>query len=321
MMQAPVDSESSSPVPPVLILAFNRPDTTARVIAALREVRPEKVFLAVDGARAGRPRELESVSQVRRLAATLDWGCEVKTLFRDVNLGCKVAVSEAITWFFDQVEAGIVLEDDCIAHASFFPFAAELLERYKDDDHIALISGNNFQFGQMQTEYSYYFSRYNHIWGWASWRRAWRLYDHRMSAWPGLRERGWLEDFLQDSVAASYWKGMFDETHSEQNLSWAFRWTFACWANGALTALPNVNLVSNVGFGADSTHTFFRGRVAAMPTEPMQFPLHHPPSIVRHGPADDATEKVLFSRARPVLRKLKRIARALGIRRARADER
>ena len=111
---------------------------------------------------------------------------------------------------------------------------------------------------------------------------------------------------------------MFDETHAEQNSSWAFRWTFACWANGALTALPNVNLVSNVGFGADSTHTFFRGRVAAMPTEPMQFPLHHPPSIVRHGPADDATEKVLFSRARPVLRKLKRIAGALGIRRGRA---
>lgn len=318
MTQGHVDGVSGVTVPPVLILAFNRPHTTSRVIAALRQAKPARVFLAVDGARADRPGEQESVNQVHRLAETFDWGCDVQTLFRDRNLGCKVAVSEAISWFFDQVDAGIVLEDDCVAHASFFPFAAELLERYQDDDRIALVSGNNFQFGHKRSECSYYFSRYNHIWGWASWRRAWRLYDHSMSSWPGLRERGWLEDFLRDPVAASYWKEKFDETYAEENSSWAYRWTYACWANGTLSALPSANLVSNIGFGTDSTHTFFRGRVAAMPTEPMRFPLRHPSAVERNEPADDATEKVLFSRARPVLRKLKRIAKALGVRRVAA---
>jgi hypothetical protein len=311
---------SESAVPPVLVLAFNRPETTAHVIATLRKARPARVFFAVDGVRADRPRDRESVGQVRGLARLFDWGCEVHTLFRDENLGCKRAVSEAIDWFFEQNEAGIVLEDDCVADPSFFPFAAELLDRYRDDPRVALVSGNNFQFGRNRTDASYYFSRYNHIWGWASWRRAWRMYDHRMSRWPELRERGWLLDLLRDPVAAAYWTGIFDETHAERNSSWAYRWTFACWVNGALSVLPSGNLVSNIGFGGDSTHTFFRGRVAGMPTEPMRFPLRHPPAVVRNESADDATEKMLFSRARPVLTALKRVARFLGIRRGRGGD-
>jgi hypothetical protein len=177
------------------------------------------------------------------------------------------------------------------------------------------ISGDNFQYGKRPSPYSYYFSRYNHVWGWASWRRAWRWYDHRMSRWPALREQRWLDGVLKDPVAISYWTRIFDETYEERNSSWAYRWTFACWANDGLTALPAVNLVSNIGFGRESTHTFFRGRVAEMPTQPLPFPLQHPAVVVRDEAADEATERALFSRARPIFRRVKAIAAALGIRR------
>jgi hypothetical protein len=288
-------AETGLPVPPVLVLAFNRPESTARVIAALRDVRPRTLCLAVDGPRAGRPDERERVLEVQRLADSVDWDCDVRTLFRPENLGCKLAVSQAIGWFFDQFEAGIVLEDDCVAHPSFFPYAAELLDRYRDDERVCMVSGDNFQFGRRRTSHSYYFSMHTHIWGWASWRRAWRLYDHRMTLWPELRDGGWLEDLLGDRAAAAYWRRIFDATHAERNTSWAYRWTFAAWANNGLTILPNVNLVSNIGFGDAATHTLRRrNRLAALPVAEMAFPLDHPPFMIRDAQADRFTQRRVF---------------------------
>ncbi|HEV8644096.1 MAG TPA: glycosyltransferase family 2 protein [Burkholderiales bacterium] len=281
--------------PPVLVLAFNRPETTRRVLESLRPVRPGAIFFAVDGPRANRQGENEQVAAVRRLIDTVDWDCDVRTLFREKNLGCKTAVSEAITWFFDSIEAGIILEDDCVAHPSFFPFAAELLERYRGDERILMISGDNFQFGLRRSDDSYYFSRYTHIWGWASWRRAWRLYDHRMSRWPELRGQGWLLDLLKDRVAAGYWTRIFDDTFGERNSSWAYRWTFSAWVNDGLTVLPGVNLVSNIGFGGLATHNRNRGnRLAALPSEAMRFPLRHPLDVVRDEHVDEFTQRTIF---------------------------
>jgi hypothetical protein len=205
--------------PPVLILAFSRPDVTAKVIEAIRAARPSRLFFAVDGPREGREAEREKVMQVRRLAQRVDWDCELRTLFREANLGCKVSVSQAITWFFEQVEDGIILEDDCVAHPSFFPFAADLLDRYRDDERVVMISGDNFQLGRRRTVYDYYFSRYTHIWGWATWRRAWKLYDHGMRYWPELRDGGWLLDLLGTREAAEYWQAIFDDTYHERNTS------------------------------------------------------------------------------------------------------
>jgi hypothetical protein len=281
--------------PPVLVLGFNRPDTTQRVLESLRPVRPGAIYFAVDGPRAGRQGENAQVAAVRRLADTIDWDCDVQTLFREKNLGCKTAVSEAINWFFDNVEAGIILEDDCVAHPSFFPFAAELLERYRDDDRVLMISGDDFQLGRRRSEYSYYFSRYTHIWGWATWRRAWRLCDHRMSRWPELRDQGWLLDMLKDRVAVDYWTRVFDDTFAERNSSWAYRWTFSAWVNDGLTVLPGVNLVSNIGFGGLATHNRNRSnRLAALPTEAMRFPLRHPLDVVRDKNADEFTQQTIF---------------------------
>jgi hypothetical protein len=289
--------------PPVLVLAFNRPDHTRRVLQAVRCARPSRLFVAVDGPRASRAGESTSVRQVQALVEEVDWPCEVRTLFREANLGCKVAVSQAITWFFDEVEAGIVLEDDCVAHPSFFPFAAELLERFRHDQRVLTISGDNFQFGRRRTGYSYYFSRYPHIWGWATWRRAWRLYDHEMRYWPEMRDGGWLLDVVRSREAAEYWCKIFDATYHERNTSWAYRWTYAAWLHSGLTVLPNVNLVSNIGFGAGATHTSQReDPAAALSTEQMDLPLRHPPYVIRDDRADRFTQATLF-RSAPLWRR------------------
>ncbi len=295
-MRANDDGISAGPAcPPVLVLGFNRPDTTRRVLESLRAARPALVFLAVDGPRPGSRDDASRVAEVQSLTGLIDWPCVTKTLFRKANLGCKLAVSEAISWFFAEVESGIILEDDCVAHPSFFPFAAELLDRYRDDERVLMISGDNFQFGSRRSDDSYYFSRHTHIWGWATWRRAWRLYDHRMSRWPELRDRGWLLDMLKDRVAADYWTGIFDDTHSGRNSSWAYRWTFSAWVNDRLTVLPGVNLVSNIGFGGLATHNRNRGnRLAALPTEAVRFPLRHPLDVFRDESADALTQRTIF---------------------------
>ncbi|HEX5093987.1 MAG TPA: glycosyltransferase family A protein [Burkholderiales bacterium] len=300
--------------PPLLILAFNRPDTTRRVLESVRVARPARVYFAVDGPRADREGEAAAVQAVRELAGTLAPDIELHTLFQEKNLGCKLAVSQAIGWFFSDVEAGIILEDDCIAHPSFFPFAAELLARYRDDERVSMVSGNNFQRGRRRTEDSYYFSRYVHIWGWATWRRAWRLYDHGMARWPQLRAEGWLSDVLGDPVAVKYWTQVFDETHAERNTSWAYRWMFASWVHSRLVALPAVNLVSNIGFGEHATHTLNReSPFAAMRTDAMRFPLQHPASVMRDARADAFTQGTVYASVPPLWRRVaRRAARLFG---------
>jgi hypothetical protein len=283
--------------PPVLILAFNRPDETRAVIESLRPACPRQLFFAVDGPRPGNAGDTAAVSAVRSLAGSIDWPCEVRTLFREENLGCKAAVSAAISWFFEHVDQGIILEDDCVAHPSFFRFAAELLDRYRADERVMMISGDNFQPGAW-TAHSYYFSRYTHIWGWATWRRAWKLYDHRMTAWPEMRDGGWLVDILRDEAAADYWTGIFEETYRERNASWAYRWMFSAWSQSGLSVIPNVNLVSNIGFSELATHMRRDSSLSGMRRAEMAFPLVHPPFTVRDERADSHTQRTIFARPR-----------------------
>jgi hypothetical protein len=282
--------------PPILILAFNRPDKTRAVFDALRIARPTKVFFAVDGPRAGNAHDAARVPEVHSLASLIDWDCEVKRLFRDANLGCKAAVSSAINWFFEEVADGIILEDDCVPHLSFFRYCGELLERYRDDERVMMISGDNFQLGNRRTPHSYYFSRYSHIWGWATWRRAWHRYDHAMSIWPQVRDGGWLGDlFPGNPVAAMYWARIFEDTYLNKNDSWAYRWTFCCFANSGLAILPAVNLVSNIGFDMHATHTTAGANpLACLPVQEMTFPLNHPPFVIRDVIADEFTQRSVF---------------------------
>jgi len=252
-------SESFTPSGPlntaVLFLVFNRPDTTSMVFEAIRQARPPRLYVAADSARVGRVGEVELVAKVRKIATAVDWPCEVKTLFRDQNLGCKYAVSGAITWFFDHEERGIILEDDCLPHPDFFGFCQDLLKCYEVDMRISTITGNNFQNETKRGDASYYFSKYNHCWGWATWRRAWQNYQGDLQFWPEWRASETWKRQTPDRVERTYWERIFERVHGGRIDSWAYPWTACVWHQGGLTATPNVNLVSNIGFGKDATHT------------------------------------------------------------------
>jgi hypothetical protein len=280
---------------PVLFLIFNRPDKTQIVFNAIRDFRPSRLYVAADGPRKNVIGESEQCLASRSALNAIDWDCDLHTLMRADNLGCKNAVSSAITWFFDHEEEGIILEDDCLPHPSAFRFFSELLERYRHDERILMISGDNFQFGRKRTQYSYYFSYYTHIWGWATWRRAWKHYDVNMKLWPEVQQGNWLKDRVHDNKSLIYWNYIFDRAYKGLINTWDHQWHFASWIQNGLTVMPNVNLVTNIGFGSNSTHTFRKSVYADMQTEPMQFPLSHPSFVIRDSLADTFTDKTMFA--------------------------
>lgn len=308
---AGVDGTEYQTLSPVLFLIFNRPDITRQVFDAIQKARPPRLYIAADGPRLDRAGEKEKCEAARAIVTGIDWNCHVKTLFRDENLGCSAAVSEAITWFFSHEEKGIILEDDCLPEPSFFRFVDELLDRYRDDNRIAVISGDNFQLKPRRDDRSYYYSMFNHVWGWASWRRAWRLYDHEMNDWPTIRDGKWLLDALGSIAAAKYWTGLFEETWKGNIDTWDYRWTFSVWREGMITVLPKVNLVRNIGFRHDATYT--TGSNAGDPssvTQSMDFPLHHPSYMIIDRMADKFTMADHFRNIalwKRVIIKLKRI--------------
>lgn len=287
---------------PVVFIIFNRPDTTIRVFAEIAKARPPRLLVIADGPRADHPDDAEKCAAVRAIIDGVDWSCEVMTNYSDVNLGCKRRVSSGLDWVFDTVDEAIILEDDCLPHPTFFRFCEELLEKYRDDKRIAMISGDNLQFGRKRTEYSYYFSRYTHIWGWASWRRAWENYDVDMKLWPEIRDGGWLQDLLRAKISVWYWKNRFENVYKGNIDTWDYQWTFSCWIQNALTIIPNVNLVSNIGFGPESLHTTEKNKFSNMKTESITFPIPHPSYILRDSVADYVTEKITFS-GQPLLKR------------------
>jgi hypothetical protein len=294
---------------PILFLVFNRPDTTKQVFEKIREAQPPKLYVAADGPREERVGEADKCEQVRHIATNVDWDCEVKTLFRDKNLGCKHAVSGAIDWFFDQEKMGIILEDDCVPNESFFRYCEELLHRYKDEEQVMTISGNNFQ-PERRTENSYYFSKYMHCWGWASWRKAWEYFDLEMEEWPHLKNKNFLSEQFSSKSAQDYWRNIFDRVHAGEIDSWDYIWQYAIWKQKGLNILPEVNLVSNIGFGEGGTHTKSNNSGSAnMKTEELVFPLKHPQKITVHEKADEFTQKKIIpgSLLKRVYKKIKRL--------------
>ena len=297
---------------PVAFLIFNRPDTTEKVFTAIRQARPPKLLVVADGPRSDRPGEMEKCRATREIIDRVDWECEVLTNYSDVNLGCKTRVSSGLDWVFSLVEEAIILEDDCLPDPSFFLFCEKLLNYYREDERIMVISGDNFQFGRKRGGYSYYFSRYNHCWGWATWKRAWQHYDVEMKLWQQIQDESFLECLLETPKAIECWRQIFQATYDEKINSWAYRWTFACWVQNGLTILPNVNLVSNIGFGTEGTHTTVDNNpFANIHKEKIQFPLQHPPYIIRDARADEFTQNTLFKRsiADRIVRKARKILR------------
>lgn len=279
---------------PVAFLIFNRPNTTQQVFNTIRQAKPQQLLVVADGPRTDRSGEAEKCTTVRQIIETVDWDCTVSTNYSDLNLGCKRRVSSGLNWVFETVTEAIILEDDCLPHPSFFRFCQDLLTHYREDTRIATISGDNFLFGRRRTTDSYYFSRYNHCWGWATWKRAWQYYDVDLKLWPEILNGGWLNDILSDRSAAIDWTERFQTVYSNKLNTWDYQWTFACWLQGSLSVLPNVNLVSNIGFGNNSTHNNQDKKLAEIPHESMQFPLQHPKYIIRDNQADVTTQKEIF---------------------------
>jgi hypothetical protein len=239
----------------ILLNVFNRPEQTSKVFQSIRGAKPTRLYVAGDGPRSDKVGEDALCERVREIATNADWPCEVKTLFRDENLGCKQAVSGAISWFFKQEEEGIILEDDCLPGQDFFSFCAEMLSHYRDDERIWMITGNNFQSGMSWGEGSYYFSRYPHIWGWACWRSAWEHFDGEMTFWPRWRRSPRWRNLFHSSRERRHWQRAFNRTYNRKIDSWAYPWMASIWHGEGLTVTPNKNLVSNIGFGLDATHT------------------------------------------------------------------
>jgi len=291
-------------MPAVLLIAYRRPDTTAMVLEALRQVRPSRLFVACDAPRPGQAQEQRACQRTRRLIDTaIDWPCDCRWLLHPSHRGCRRGVSEAISWFFSQVSEGIVLEDDIVASPGFFHFCAELLQRYRHDTRVGVISGSNFQSRPPRDGASYYFSLYNHCWGWASWRRAWAAYDAELEGWPAFRDQGWLED-LGGRRFARYWRGCLERVRRGECDTWDYIWTYSCWRQGLLTCLPAVNLVTNVGFShplAEHTRT---GTSPHGAIGTLELPLRHPRQCLADRQADRHT---FFTQFQPPLpRRLQR---------------
>jgi hypothetical protein len=279
---------------PLLLVAWRRPCALRQVIDAIRPVAPTRLYVACDGPNPERPGEAEKVDATRAVIDhEIDWPCQIDRLYSEVNQGCRLGVSRAITWFFDQVDEGIILEDDCVPHPDFLSYCNTLLERYRHDTRVWCISGSNFQNGQWRGDGSYYFSRYNHCWGWASWRRCWQHYDADLSQWPALRESGLLDAIFEDPLELNYWSRIWQRLVDEAKPdTWDYQWTFTCLANGGLTALPNCNLVSNVGFGEDATHTTGGAIITAI-SEGVD-PNQHSSFLLRDAAADRYTFDHVF---------------------------
>lgn len=238
---------------PILFTIFNRPEETARVFAEIRKQKPLRLFIAADGPRD--QAEKIKTDETRAIVSNIDWPCEVKTKFEDKNLGCKMAMSGAINWLFLNVEEGIILEDDCLPHPDFFKFCSELLEKYRDNEKIMMISGDNFQDGIKRGNGSYYFSKFDHIWGWATWRRAWKLYDINMTGLEGFLKSAPFAVRTNNKIAQSTLASKMMDVKSGKIDTWDFQWTYSLLKNDGMAILPNVNLVSNIGFGETATHT------------------------------------------------------------------
>lgn len=264
---------------PVVLIAFNRPSTTARVFERIREARPSRLFIALDGPRPDRPGEAESCAEVRRIVGDVDWPCEVERSYSDANLGCCHRPASAIEWVFSRVEEAVFLEDDILPDPTFFQYCDELLERFRNDARVMSISGYNAFGESVGMAESYWFSAYPRSWGWASWRRAWSGFDVQMRGWPAFRaSAAWR---ALPSEAREAYEPWMQNVYAGQPNIWDAQWLLLAWQTAGLTAIPRRNLVENLGFGAGSTNTPNVPLLCPSRAWPMEFPLRHPVAVER----------------------------------------
>lgn len=262
---------------PVVLIIFNRPNTTEKIFEAVRQAKPSKLFVIADGFRADRPDEAEKCAATRQIIDRVDWECEVLKDYSDVNMGCKLRVISGLDWVFNAVEEAIILEDDCLPDPSFFRFCEKLLEKYRDDKRIMMISGTNI-LGEWKSDIQdYHFAYYGSIWGWASWRRAWNYYDINMELWAKSEVKQRVKDTICDKKQYLDRQKLWDATYSGMIDTWDYGWSFVRIAQSGLTVIPSGNLVRNIGFSDEATHTRTDNKgLGNLPVFQMSFPLREP---------------------------------------------
>jgi hypothetical protein len=309
---APHLSSAEALTTPVLLLIFSRPDTTRRVFETIRQARPTRLYVAADGPRAGHPTDAVRCAETRAVVQEVDWPCQVFTLFQEENLNCGLAPVTAMNWFFEHEPEGIILEDDCVPSPSFFRFCAELLARYRDDARVMHIGGNNFGSEASKplgaNDPSYHFSTQRNSWGWATWRRAWQLYDYHLTDFERVKAAGELDSTFTGPLEKRYRMGKMAGVLAlpQPPDVWDYQWEYTIARHQGLYIVPAVNLVGNIGFGNGSTHTHDGNDVmSAVPARDLVFPLRHPVAVAQDRKRDNRRfNEFLMSRISTILRRL-----------------
>lgn len=264
---------------PVLLITFNRPTHTSQVFNVLKKNKISKLYVFQDGARDAYSEDKSKIFEVRNVFSKgIDWSCDLKTYYSDKNLGCGYGPVSAISWFFEHEEYGIILEDDCLPSDSFFPFCAELLQKYKDDKKVGIISGFNPVNRWRSNVNSYSFSLLGGNWGWASWRDRWEKFDYSAKDWQTMEAKASIKIFVDNNMYFNHFSKEFDAYLLKERADvWDFQWFFARLYNNYYSIVPSVNQIQNIGFGVESTHTSnTNDRVTRIMKEELSFPLKHP---------------------------------------------
>jgi len=281
----------------VLIIAFNRPESVKQVFESVRKAKPPRLYISVDAPRPNKGMEETLLcDQVKAVFDGVDWECQVFKLYHELNQGCKLGPVNAINWFFQHEEFGIILEDDIVPLDSFYNYCEELLIKYKDDNRIGLIGGSNLTSNMYEAKESYVFSYYTHIWGWATWRRAWETYDIKMVNWARYRKTNFVDSKTDGtSFFGKFWTQFFDHAYGYDVDAWDYQWLYSCWNNNLLTIVPRHSLIRNIGFGSDATHTKNVPQyINTMIVKNMEFPLIAPEVIARNIEFDSYVSRFVF---------------------------
>lgn len=312
-------SEAPTTIPraPVLLLAFNRPNVFAQVLAALEAAGPRTYFFAVDGPRAHRPDDAERCAEVHRLVDGVHWATRIHRKFETQNLGCGPAVSSAISWVLAQVPEVIIIEDDCLPDPSFLSLCDELLARYRNDTRVMQIGGSNWGAAPARfAGHSYAFTSFAPVWGWATWRRAWALYDYELDSWPRIRTSGQAEGMALSPRFRRMLERDWEQVLAGQG-TWDHQWQYSVLRHNGLSICPERNLVRNVGFGTDGTQIRSPDRILSrVPLERIDFPLRHPPEVARSASVESVFERVYWLKLGGLARLYKAFTRIPGLGRA-----
>ncbi len=266
---------------PVALIVFNRPAATRRVFAAVAAARPTRLLIIADAPRADRQGEQQRCEEVLKIVSNVDWPCTVETNFASENLGCRRRVKSGLDWVFSLVEEAIILEDDCLPDPSFFPYCSQLLERYRDCGQVGMISGFNPMQRSFPFPYSYYYTKLVLIWGWATWRRTWQKYDENLTSWPKVKEDGLLRFMWRRRKPLESWTNIFDSMHSGTGPNaWSYNLVYTSWMRNWLNIVPSRNLIQNIGFDQDATHTKKADGGFKIPAGTLSFPIAHPPAMM-----------------------------------------